>query len=82
MAEMPFHVWGHDGCNNRPELPLSLLVNVKLRDKSEPDFMAHVGDVRMRITEGRVFLFARAPYVSPAVTEASNNNKKSPRALG
>lgn len=75
MAQMPFHVQGHAGCNNRRELPLSLLVNGELQDKSKPDFMAHVGDVRMSISEGRVFLFALAPFVSAAV-DAQNKNKK------
>lgn len=41
--------------------PLSLLVNVELQEKSEPDFTAHVGDVWTNTTERRVFLFALAP---------------------
>lgn len=78
---MPFHVWGQAGCNNRSELPLSLLVNVKLRDKSEPDFMAHVGDVGVNITAGGVFFFlcALAPHVSSVVREGSNKKKKKKR---
>lgn len=71
MAKMPFLVLGHGGCNNRSELSLSLLVNVKLRDKSERNFMAHVGDVRMNMTEGRVFLFALACSISSAVRKVS-----------
>lgn len=48
---------GHSGCNNRSELPLSLLVNAKLWDKSELVFMAHVGDGRLTIREGYFFLY-------------------------
>lgn len=59
---MPFGVLGHACCNNRSELPLSLLVNAKLRDKSASDFIAHVGDVQM--SRESVFLFALAPHIS------------------
>lgn len=44
--------------------------------------MAHVGDVRMNITEGRVFLFALAPYISSVVREVSNKKKIHCQALG
>ena len=69
------------GCNNRSELPLSLLVNVKLQDKSEPDFMAHVGDVRMNITEGRAFLFALAHSISLVVREVGTKKRSSSKLL-
>lgn len=48
----PFHVWGHGDCNNRCELPLSLLVNVQLREKPAPTFHSLRGRCRMNITEG------------------------------
>lgn len=48
----PFHVWGHGSCNNRCELPLSLLVNVQLREKPAPTFHSSRGRCRMNITEG------------------------------
>lgn len=49
---------------------------MKLWDKSEPDFMAHVGNVRMNTTEGRVSLFALAPYISSVVREVGIKKKK------
>lgn len=49
---------------------------MKLWDKSEPDFTAHVGDVRMNTTEGRVSLFALAPRISSLVREVGIKKKK------
>lgn len=48
---------------------------MKLWDKSEPDFMAHVGDVRMNTTERRVSLFALAPFISSLVREVGIKKK-------